>query len=112
MIRRWSKFIRKISLRRNFKQAAQAIEWKLWKFCGIHHKQFDRLIGDNEMPKMDGIALLRRVRQEFPKLKVVIVAGYGNWRDYVDAYNPGVMKFLDKPIRMKELRKLVRSTAH
>jgi two-component system response regulator (stage 0 sporulation protein F) len=70
---------------------------------------FEWLILDNEMPKMDGIALLRKVRQDFPKLKVVIVTGYGNWRDYVDAYNLGVIKFLDKPIRMEELRKLVRS---
>lgn len=72
-------------------------------------QEFDWLISDNHMPEMDGITLLRKVHQEFPNLKVIIVTGYGNWRDYVDAHNLGVVKFLDKPIRMEELRKLVRS---
>lgn len=73
-------------------------------------QEFDWLISDNYMPEMDGITLLRKAHQEFPKLKVVIVTGYGNWLDYVDAHNLGVVKFLDKPMRMEELKKLVRST--
>jgi DNA-binding NtrC family response regulator len=74
--------------------------------------EIEWLITDNHMPEMDGITLLRKVHQEFPNLKVIIVTGYGNWRDYVEAYNLGVVTFLDKPIRMEELRKLVRSQPH
>jgi two-component system response regulator (stage 0 sporulation protein F) len=68
----------------------------------------DVLVTDNHMPKMDGIKLLRTVRQEFPSIKLLMVTGYGNWTDYVDAHDIGVQKFVDKPIKMSELKDLIR----
>jgi len=69
---------------------------------------FDVVVSDNRMPEMDGISLLKAIHGKLPQLKVILVTGYGNWEDYVDAFNCGVIHFLDKPVKMAELRKLIR----
>lgn len=69
---------------------------------------FDIVVSDNRMPEMDGMSLLKAIHEQLPELKVILVTGYGNWEDYVDAYNCGVIHFLDKPVKMAELRKLIR----
>lgn len=72
-------------------------------------ENYDVIVTDNYMPEMDGITLLRKIRENFPDVKVVIVTGYGNWKHYIDAHNLGVCKFVDKPVKMAELKELVRS---
>lgn len=71
---------------------------------------FDVVVSDNYMPEMDGITLLKRIRELHPDVKVVIVTGYGNWSDYVDAHNLGVWKFIDKPVKIADLKKLIRGS--
>jgi DNA-binding NtrC family response regulator len=70
---------------------------------------FDVVVSDNYMPEMDGITLLKRMRELYPDVRVVIVTGYGNWSDYVDAHNLGVWHFIDKPVKIADLKKLIRS---
>src|SRR5262245_29857296 len=49
-------------------------------------KQFDVIVSDNYMPQMDGITLLRKIRQTLPTTNVIIVTGYGDWKQYIDAH--------------------------
>lgn len=71
--------------------------------------EFDVVVSDNNMPEMDGITLLKRMHELYPQVKVVIVTGYGNWSDYVDAQNLGVWRFIDKPVKIADLKKLIRT---
>jgi two-component system response regulator (stage 0 sporulation protein F) len=74
-------------------------------------KEFDVMVTDNCMPQMDGLKLLRTVHKEFPEIKLFMVTAYGDWTDYIDAHNIGVQKFVDKPVKMSELRNLIRAIA-
>lgn len=69
--------------------------------------KMDVVVSDNYMPEMDGISLLKKMHELYPDIKVVIVTGYGNWSDYVDAHNLGVWRFLDKPVKIGELKRLI-----
>ncbi len=71
--------------------------------------QFDVVVTDNQMPEMDGLSLLRVISRTLPDTNVIMVTGYGNSGDYVDAYNAGVINFLDKPVKMADLKRLIRS---
>src|SRR5262249_44347010 len=73
--------------------------------------KFDVVVTDHFMPKMDGMRLLRIVRYEFPQTKLLMVTGYGNWPDYIQAQDIGVSKFLDKPVKMRDLKELIRAIA-
>lgn len=61
------------------------------------------LITDIRMPKMDGLELLRAVRQEIPKIKVLILSGYDEFAYAREALKYGASDFLVKPIGDEEL---------
>ena len=71
-------------------------------------EHYDLIVSDNYMPEMNGITMLKEIHKQFPETKVILITGYGNWEDYVSAYNSGVLRFLDKPVKMAELKKLIR----
>jgi DNA-binding NtrC family response regulator len=71
-------------------------------------EKFEVMICDKYAPEMEGISILKLIRQEFPELVMIIVTGYGDLGSDTDGYNLGVNKFLKKPIRMSALKELVR----
>src|SRR3990172_1997824 len=68
--------------------------------------KFDVMVTDHYMPQIDGMKLIKTVRHEFPDIKLLMVTAYGNWLNDVDAGNMDVWKFLDKPVKMSELKQL------
>jgi DNA-binding NtrC family response regulator len=70
---------------------------------------FDVVVSDNQMPEMDGMTLLRKIRQSMPQMKVIIVTGYGDLDQITDAQNLGVVRFINKPVKMADLKQLIRS---
>jgi two-component system response regulator FlrC len=70
---------------------------------------FDVMVADNYMPEMNGMELLKEVSSKYPYLKVIMVTAYGNWTDYVEAMNRGVIKFFDKPLKPGALKKAINS---
>ena len=58
----------------------------------------DILITDIKMPFMDGLELSRRLREELPELKVVILSGYDSFSYARQAIQVGVAEYLLKPV--------------
>jgi DNA-binding NtrC family response regulator len=69
---------------------------------------FDVMVADNYMPGMNGMELLKIVREKYPELRVIMVTAYGNWTDYVEAFKRGVVKFFDKPLKPGELKRTIK----
>ena len=61
-----------------------------------HHP--DLCITDLRMPKMDGLEVLRLIRQEAPDLPVIVVSGAGTLADSVEALRLGAWDYLIKPV--------------
>jgi two-component system, OmpR family, alkaline phosphatase synthesis response regulator PhoP len=68
--------------------------------------RYDIVFVDIQMPKMDGLQLLRHLRGLKPKLPVVMLTAYGTVSRAVEAMKLGAVDFLEKPFEPKSIRLL------
>ncbi len=64
----------------------------------------DILITDIKMPFMDGLSLSEIVKEEFPKIKIIIISGHDDFEYARQAIAAGVDRYLLKPITRQTLR--------
>src|SRR4051812_29032350 len=68
----------------------------------------DLVLLDLQMPNLDGMGLLRQLREEGNDVPVVIITAYGSVPDAVAAMKFGALDFLAKPLTPEVLRATVR----
>ena len=73
----------------------------------LREKDFGLILLDLKMPGMDGMEVLRRVRETRPDIKVIIITAYGTIESAVEAMKLGAVDFVQKPFAPKEIRELV-----
>jgi DNA-binding NtrC family response regulator len=73
----------------------------------LEEKPFALILLDLKMPGMDGIEVLRRVRQARPDIKVIIITAYGTVESAVEAMKLGAVDFIQKPFAPNDIRELV-----
>ncbi|MCL6272103.1 SpoIIE family protein phosphatase [Sansalvadorimonas sp. 2012CJ34-2] len=61
-------------------------------------EQPDLILCDLRMPKLDGLGVLRQVRQEAPDTPFIVVSGAGVMADVVEALRLGASDYIIKPI--------------
>ncbi|MEP6944768.1 MAG: sigma-54 dependent transcriptional regulator [Acidobacteriota bacterium] len=76
----------------------------------IHSEPADVIISDVRMPDMDGIQLLRAVREAQPDLGVVLMTAYASVETAREAFKLGADDFIQKPFDIEELKLIVRKT--
>jgi len=69
----------------------------------------DLVISDVRMPGMDGMELLRRIKQIIPTVPVLLVTGYGDVPLAVRAVKAGAVDFIQKPLEADSFRQTVKS---
>ena len=65
-------------------------------------RHFDLLVSDVKMPGVDGMELLRGVRQADPETMVLLMTAYGTVEMAVEAMKAGALDFLSKPFSVDE----------
>jgi two-component system response regulator HydG len=73
----------------------------------IETEDFDVILTDLRMPDMDGLAILRKARQELPDAAVVVITGHGDVQTAVQAIKDGATNYLQKPVSLSDLRTMV-----
>ncbi|MDX2177457.1 MAG: sigma-54 dependent transcriptional regulator [Candidatus Sumerlaeia bacterium] len=64
---------------------------------------FDAVLTDLQMPRMDGLTLLRAVREEHPEVPVIMLTGHGSIESAVAAMKAGAADYLIKPCNADEI---------
>lgn len=67
---------------------------------------FGLIFLDLKMPGLDGMEVLRIIRQEWPKLRVIIITAHGTIDSAVEAMKLGAVDFVQKPFSPGEIREL------
>ncbi len=72
-------------------------------------KDYDLVLADLKMEKMDGLQLLEAVKEVSPSTETIIITGYATVSTAVAALKKGAINYLSKPIKLDELRKMIAS---
>ena len=69
----------------------------------LEHSRYDLILSDLIMPVMDGLTLLREVRNRHQQLPFILVTGHGSVESAVSAMKEGANDYLLKPLNREEL---------
>ena len=70
--------------------------------------QPDAIVSDVRMPGMDGIELLKLLRERAPDLDVVLMTAFDDMPTVVSAMREGAFDFLVKPVNLDELEEVLK----
>lgn len=65
---------------------------------------FDVVLLDLVMPKVNGLTLISRIRQDFPLTHVIVISGVANIRVAVETARAGAQACFEKPIDFPALQ--------
>jgi adenylate cyclase len=71
---------------------------------------FDMVVSDINMPRMDGLTVLAKLQEEATRFSTVIVSAYGDMANIRTAMNRGAFDFLTKPIDFTDFETTIRKT--
>ncbi|MDC0345011.1 response regulator [Alphaproteobacteria bacterium] len=107
-----------ILLAQKFRQKIKAGEYQFFfaqngneaLSCMSQNPGIDLVITDINMPEMDGITLLRRLQNKYEKTKTMVMSAYSDEKSRHHAQQAGAIKFITKPISLKELEDTIEAT--
>ncbi|NQX80647.1 MAG: sigma-54-dependent Fis family transcriptional regulator [Flavobacteriaceae bacterium] len=81
------------------KEAEDGIEG--WKY--IKKEEFDLILCDIKMPKMDGIELLQKIKENSIDIPVIMISGHGDLDTAVESMKIGAFDYISKPPDLNRL---------
>ena len=74
-----------------------------------HTEQYDAVVLDLGLPKIDGLTLLRRWREAGIFAPVLILTARGSWHEKVQGIDGGADDYVAKPFRIEEVLSRIRA---
>lgn len=89
-------------------QVAGSANDGLQAFEQLKDEQVDLLITDIMMPRMNGLELIKKVKEIHPRMKFIVLSGYDEF-EYVKAgITLGIQNYILKPINIEELEATIK----
>ncbi|HLC14884.1 MAG TPA: sigma-54 dependent transcriptional regulator [Thermodesulfovibrionia bacterium] len=74
----------------------------------LEKEQYDVVLTDLKMEKVDGIQILKKCKELYPDSEVIIITAYASLESAVNAVKTGAFYYISKPFRFDEVRKVVK----
>lgn len=74
----------------------------------LREKDAELVITDINMPEMNGMVFLRELNRDYPACSVIMITAYGEVESYIEAMNLGAFEYINKPVKIDELKKIIR----
>lgn len=69
----------------------------------LNDQHYDIIISDIKMPKLDGVTLLKKVKEQAPDTFVILITSYGSTETAIEAMRHGAIDYVLKPLDFDEL---------
>ncbi|MBU0729682.1 MAG: sigma-54 dependent transcriptional regulator [Proteobacteria bacterium] len=76
----------------------------------LESEEFDLVLTDLKMEKVDGMQILKRSRELHPDTEVIMITGYATVDSAIDAMKAGAYHYIAKPYKLDEVRKVVKES--
>ena len=70
--------------------------------------RFDVVILDINLPKTNGLEILKRLKQKSPQVEVIMITGYGGIKSAVESIKLGARDYVTKPFKLDEILALTK----
>jgi two-component system response regulator AtoC len=74
----------------------------------LQSRDYDALVTDVRMPKLDGLSLVRAAQALNPELTIIVMSAYGSHELAIEAMKAGAYDYLGKPFRPDEVLLVLR----
>ncbi len=72
-------------------------------------KQYDVILCDIKMPRMDGIEVIEKLMEICPEVPIIMISGHANIETAVEALKKGAYDFIEKPLDLNRLLVTIRN---
>lgn len=69
----------------------------------LQRENFDLILLDIKMPKLNGFEVLKFVKEKYPKTKVVMLTGFADLKNAIESKKLGAEDFVSKPYDLVDL---------
>ncbi len=73
----------------------------------LKRQRYELVITDMRMPLMDGFEVLREIKKMDENIGVIMITAYGEVESYLEAMNMGAFEYINKPVRVNELKRVI-----
>jgi len=73
----------------------------------LQEKEYQVVVADIKMPDLDGIELLKKIKDSYPDIEVIMLTAHATIETAVEAMRLGAHDYLEKPCDPERLNKLV-----
>ena len=77
----------------------------------LNRHEFDVVLTDLKMEKVDGMQILKRCKEANPDIEVIMITGYATVETAIEAMKYGAYHYIAKPFKLDEVRKVVREAS-
>jgi CheY-like chemotaxis protein/anti-sigma regulatory factor (Ser/Thr protein kinase) len=74
----------------------------------IRTEKVDLIITDLAMPKMNGLELIVRSKQNNPNIPIAVISAFGSAENTTYALTRGAFSFIAKPFKLSQIKELIR----
>jgi two-component system response regulator AtoC len=82
---------------------AETVSDGLDGLAALDKAHFDFILCDLKMPRMDGMAFLKRARERFPEKTYIMMSAYGTMETALEAMKLGAYDYISKPFKQDEV---------
>lgn len=69
----------------------------------LQQKSFDLVLLDIKMPRVDGFEVLKFIKENYPKTKVIMLTGFADLKNAIESKKLGAEDFVSKPYDLVDL---------